>query len=160
MAHMKDYIGAIDFNHTYTFKELMDTWRCSSDVARARIRTLAAHGMTVRIQYRHPNGGKTYRIRNQPKYVFVDDIGNTSIICPACAKAGRKGEHGETVYLTQEQDGDEELFCQACGYWPDAKKVDELQIRLARMFHHSPIGNGNNKNTLRQHVAVSSKGAI
>lgn len=143
----------------YQLDELMAKWGCTADTVRDRLQAVYRdYGIKITI-LRSAEWTITSRKNHPRETVSKEDLGNTSIICPECQRDGRIGRSGETVYLTQEQGEDDELFCQACGYWPEAKKVDELQIRLARMFHHSPTFTGNNKNMLPQHVAVSSKGA-
>lgn len=166
----ENYVHTLNLNCSYTYKQLMALWSVSYDTAKCGVMALHRAGYDVKIDYA-PRGFSSGRPCNvsmePPDYVFVQDLGNTDIICPACAKSNRRGKNGETVYLyhydpEQEFDNDEELFetvyCRACGYWPEAKKVDELQIRLARMSHHSPAVTGKSKNQLRQHVAVSSRG--
>lgn len=141
--HPHHYAAVINPKKVYTYPELGRLWNVAVSTAYGRVQAMRLAGYTITVSSRKKGCLSRYAPR---KYVLVDDLGNTDIICPECDRARRRGKNGETVHLHHHIPGADDPaceteFCRACGYWPQADEAEEIQITIARFNsgHIKPV---------------------
>lgn len=146
---VKAKISELDRSRAYTIRELMDIWQVPRDTARNWARCSDVLGMHIEVRLEH-NGGNTVRQSiGVGTHVYRCDMGDPGMpVCPNCQTNHRQDRRGRTPHLKGDCfDFDENgkrylldepvVYCPACGYDPQGKKLDELQVKLARIYHHA-----------------------